>query len=397
MMETRKNDGDEKERHVSGGNTMAEIVLGQANKKVLITGNGIVGWAALMAGCEAYFGYPVTPQNEITEWFAKEYPERNKVFVQTHAETASVNMLLGAAAAGARAMTSTSGPGWGLMMEGLSTIAALEFPCVIVNVARGGPGPGTIRQSQQDYFSVTKGGGQGGYRCIVLAPSSVQETHDFLQLAFYLADKYRNPVVVLSDAFIGQMAEFAEIKPIDFGPLPEKTWALRGLDKQKDGRKRSYVGAAYHEMSPEWVYKGSYLDWIDHLDKKYKQISQEEVRSEGSELEDCELVLVAFGHVARACREAVAVAREQGYRVGLLRPITLWPFPTQAIRQLVKPNRKFLVVEDNLGQMVEDVELAVQGKCPVSLVNMLDRDRRSDAGLIVPDRIVQEIKKIMAR
>jgi 2-oxoglutarate ferredoxin oxidoreductase subunit alpha len=362
-------------------------------KKLFVQGNEAVGWGAIAAGCEAFFGYPITPQNEITEWFAREFPARGKVFVQSQSETGSINMLHGAAACGVRAMTSTSGPGWGLMQEGMSNLANSELPCVIVLVQRGGPGAGTTRHAQMDYMSTTHGGGAGGYRNIVLAPASVQETHDQVQLAFHLADKYRNPVIVLSDAILGQMAEPLERKALVFGPLPDKDWAVVGRGRHGDGKRRSIsIGQGF---MPNPTYP-TYLSFMEGLDRKFGQMREAEVRYETYLTEDAELVLVAYGSVARVSQGAVNMARAAGLRVGLVRPITLWPFPYEAIRSLAGDSVRFLVVEDSLGQMVEDVRSAVAERSPVHFLGMLVRHEPREMGMIFPDRVLEEIESIMS-
>ncbi|MDO8637347.1 MAG: 3-methyl-2-oxobutanoate dehydrogenase subunit VorB [Dehalococcoidia bacterium] len=363
-------------------------------EKLFVQGNEAVAWGALNAGCEAFFGYPITPQNEITEWFAREYPKRGKVFVQSQSETGSINMLHGAAACGVRAMTSTSGPGWGLMQEGMSNLANAELPCVIVLVQRGGPGAGTTRHAQMDYSSVTHGGGAGGYKNIVLAPDSVQELHDFVQLAFYLADKYRNPVIVLSDAILGQMAEPLELRQLEFGPLPVKDWAICGKAHHPGGQRRGISIGQGFIPNPEY---STYLAFMEHLDNKTHEMKQNEVRYEAHHLESAQLILVSFGSVARASQGAMDMARDAGLPVGLLRPLTLWPFPYEVIRQNIRDGVQFLVVEDNLGQMIEDVNTAVGQRTPVHYLGMLARHEPREMGMIFPDRILEKIKEILAK
>jgi len=358
---------------------------------LFIQGNEAVGWGALMADCEAFFGYPITPHNEITEWFAREYLQRGKVFVQSQCETASINMLYGGAATGVRCMTSTASPGWGLMQETMSHLCNAELPCVIALVMRGGPGQGTTRHSQMDYTSTTRGGGQGGYKNIVLAPWSVQEIHDFTQLAFHLADKYLNPVILLSDAILGQMAEPVEVKKLDFGPLPPKDWALKGVAHHPDGKKRGHGCGRGCIPTPEYP---TYLSLIQALDRKFKTIKEKEVRYETYLVDDAQLILIAFGSMARVAQEAVDMAREEGFKVGLFRPITLFPFPYKEIRNLVKEGIKLLTVEDNLGQMIEDVEIAVANRCPVHFLGMLERHEPREMGMIFPDRVVEEIRRV---
>lgn len=354
--------------------------------KVFITGNEAMGMGAMHAGCGAFFGYPITPQNEIIAWFAKEMPKRGKVFVQTHAETGSINMLIGGALTGTRSITSTSSVGWDLMQEGMSNMAWSETPGVIILVQRGGPGEGHIRHSQQDYLSATRGA-SGGYKCIVLAPASVQEQHDLVQLAFHLSDKYLNPVIVLTDAIIGQMAELLDSKQIDFGPLPDKDWALSGKANRKNGgfvKKDSVRGMVWPDL---------HLPTVLALEKKYKDMRESEVKCETYLTDDAEMILVAFGYMARVCREVVDLARAQGLKMGLLRPITLWPFPYEPIRQKAGQGSRFLVVEDNMGQMLDDVKLAVEGKSDIFFAGMSLRHLPSGMGLIFAERLFEEAKK----
>lgn len=362
------------------------------SKRVLVQGNEAVGHGAISAGVKAFFGYPITPQNEITEWFSRELPDCGGVFIQSQCETGAINMLIGAASTGFRAITSTSGPGWALMQEGVSCLCDQELPCVIVLVQRGGPGGGTTRHAQMDYRSTTKGGGHGGYRTIVLAPASVQETADMVQLAFYLADKYRNPVVVLTDAILGQTAEPLDIRTIDFGPLPDKDWAVAGSAHHKDGKRRMVLAA--HGIIPTEPPYDSYLNFLEYWQQKYRKMEDSELRFESVDIEDAQLVLVAYGYTARVSLEAIQIARSQGYRVGLIRPITLWPFPRDIIAQQAARGAKFLVVEDSLGQLVEDVISAVKGQVKVNLLDVFARHTRTDGGMILPGRVYEEIRKI---
>ena len=348
-------------------------------------GNQAVGWGAVSAGCMHFFGYPITPQNEITEWFAEELPKRGGVFVQAESEWSGAAMLFGASSTGVRTMTSTSSPGWGLMQEVLSCIAAAELPCVIVNVQRGGPGQGTTQHAQTDYLSATRGG-HGGYKNFVLAPASVQENCNLVQLAFYLADKYRALSVVLTDAIIGQMAEPLEIETLDFGPLPAKDWALIGSG-QKNGNCSMIKTSLGLLGTP-------YCSSMAHLKEKYDQMSTE-VRFETLQTDDAELILVAFGYPARVCLDVVESARAEGIRVGLIRPITLWPFPYEAMKEKAQDGAKFLVVEDNLGQMIDDVRLGVEGKAPVHHLGILARHQPTSAGMILPARVLEEVKKLL--
>lgn len=358
------------------------------NERFLSSGNEAVGWGAVNAGCTHFFGYPITPQNEVPAWFAREMPKRGGVFVQSQSETGSIGLVMGGAAAGARVMTSTSSPGWSLMLEGLSHIAMAEVPAVVVDVQRGGPGQGTMRHAQMDYLSVTRGS-HGGFKSIVLAPASVQEIHDLMQLAFHLADKYRNPVVVLSDGILGQMIEPLKLQKVSFEPLPEKDWAVGNWAKRKDGK--------YRQVHSAWgmIFPAVYLPVIERFGEKYRQIEAAEARCELCQDKDADLLLVAFGYVSRVCREAINMARSERLKVGLIRPITLWPFPAQVIKEKASTGAKFLVVEDNLGQMVDDVRLAVEGRAQIHFLGISARHLPTDLGIIFPDRVLEETKKIL--
>ena len=353
-------------------------------EKILVKGNEAIGWGGLSAGADAFFGYPITPQNEVTEWFAREFPKRGKVFVQSQSETGTINMLLGAAAAGVRAMTSTATPGFALMQEVIPHLAVSELPAVIVLVQRGGPGSGHIRHNQTGYAEAIYAGG-GGAHTIVLAPSTAQEAADYVQFAFFLADKYRNPAIVLSDAMTGQMMESIEVRTLDLGPLPEKDWAVRGRDFNTDGKRHDIFNGPW----------GPWVSHIEHLEEKYQRIANTETMYEGYHTEDASLVLVAFGYMARCCKEAVNMARSEGLRVGLLRPITLWPFPYKAIKELANRRSEFLVAEDNMGQMISDVRLAVEGQAKVHLLSASARDIPTDAGIIFPHWVIEEIKRLI--
>jgi 2-oxoglutarate ferredoxin oxidoreductase subunit alpha len=322
----------------------------------LMKGNEALAEAAIRAGCNAYFGYPITPQSEVMEYLSENARQRGMIVLQAESEVASINMVYGAAGAGFRVMTSSSSPGISLMQEGLSYIACAELPCLVVNVSRGGPGLGTIQPSQGDYFQAVKGGGHGDYRLIVLAPSSVQEMSDFVFEAFDLADKYRNPVMVLADGALGQMMEKVEFHPYDprEHAVP-KPWATTG---KPPTRERNIVTSL--EMDPEK------MELINrHLQAKYHTIAEKETRWAEVETEDAEFLLVAFGLAARIAQGAVEMARAKGHRVGLLRPKTLWPFPSAQLRRFAGRVQGMLVVEMNAGQMVEDVRLAVNGRLPV--------------------------------
>ena len=319
-------------------------------------GNEALAEAAIRAGMKGYFGYPITPQSEVVEYLALQEPNRDFVLLQEESEVASINMVYGAAGAGARVMTTTSSPGYSLMQEGVSYIACAELPCVIANVVRGGPGLGTIQPSQGDYFQAVKGGGHGDYHLIVLAPNSVQEMADHTMLAFDLADKYLNPVLVLSDGAIGQIMEKVEL-PEPVTVTVDKPWATTG--KTPD-RERNVITSLY--IKPEDMEQKNI-----RLQAKYREIEAHEVRTDEYNLEDAEVVLVAFGLTSRICKKVVDLGREQGVKMGLLRPVTLWPFPTGRIEQLAADDkvRMFVTAEMNAGQMVEDVRLAVNGRKPV--------------------------------
>lgn len=321
----------------------------------LMKGNEALAEAAIRANLQAYFGYPITPQSEVLEYLSEQVPKRSKaVILQAESEVASINMIYGAGGAGARVMTSSSSPGISLMQEGISYIAAAEIPCLIVNVQRGGPGLGTIQPAQGDYFQATKGGGHGDYHIIVLAPNSVQEMADFVFEGFRLAEEYRTPAMILADGAIGQMMEKVYL-PKE-GSLPHSTpeWATTGKVKS---RERNILTTLH--MEPDK------MEVINlHLQDKYRKMRAEE-RYELFKVKDADIILVAFGLTARVCTKVMDLANEKGLRVGVVRPITLYPFPYDIITSLATPNRVFLTVEMNSGQMVEDVRLAVNGKSPV--------------------------------
>jgi 2-oxoglutarate ferredoxin oxidoreductase subunit alpha len=321
----------------------------------LMKGNEALAEAAILAKCDAYFGYPITPQSEVLEYLAKEMPKRNGIAVQAESEVAAINMIYGAAGAGGRTMTSSSSPGISLMQEGISYIACAELPCLLVNVNRGGPGLGTIQPSQGDYFQSVKGGGHGDYHLIVLAPSTVQEMADHVFLGFELADKYRNPVLILSDGAIGQMMEKVHFNNHEVVKI-SKPWATTGKSHY---RERNIITSLH--IQPEKMEEINLK-----LIEKYKKISENEVRFEEIMTEDAEYLIVAYGLSARISHKAIEMAREKGIRAGLLRPITLYPYPSERIEQLGQKVKHILTVELNAGQMVEDVRLAVNGKVPVS-------------------------------
>jgi pyruvate/2-oxoacid:ferredoxin oxidoreductase alpha subunit len=319
----------------------------------LTKGNEAIVKAAVLAGCRAYYGYPITPASEIAEAAALYLPQAGGVFVQAESEVASVNMLYGAASAGVRAMTASSGPGISLMQEGLSYIAGAELPCVIVNVMRAGPGLGNIGPEQGDYNQMVKGGGHGNYRTLVLAPDSVQEMADLTALAFDLADEYRNPVALLADAFIGQMMEPVRFpEPLPCRPAPD--WAVTGTAETR----RNLITSIYLEPDLMEVH-------VRKLEAKYRRAEREAVRAEFYHTDDAEIILVGYGITARLLKAVVQHARARGIPLGLLRPITLYPFPTEEIRRLGSRARAFVVVEMSTGQLVEDVRLAIEGRVPV--------------------------------
>jgi 2-oxoglutarate ferredoxin oxidoreductase subunit alpha len=345
-------------------------------EKMLAKGNEAVAMAAIDAGCLLYFGYPITPQNDIPEFLSKHLPALGGEFIQAESEVASINLVLGASATGARAMTSSSSPGISLMQEGISYLAGSELPAVIVNISRSGPGLGGISPSQGDYFQATRGGGHGDYRMIVLAPSSVQEMYDLTFLAFDLADKYRNPAMILGDALIGQMKEPLIRKILQKMDLPPKTWALTGAK----GRKPNLLKSLY-------LQDGALSEHNWKLYQKYEQMKKAEVRFESFEAEDAQLLIAAFGSIARIARSAVEMAREKGMKVGLVRPITLFPFPEKTFYQFSEKVKSFLTVELNTGQMVEDVKLSVHRDAEVFFYG------RPPGSLPAPEDILEEIKK----
>jgi 2-oxoglutarate/2-oxoacid ferredoxin oxidoreductase subunit alpha len=319
--------------------------------KRLMSGNAALGESAVLAGCTCYFGYPITPQNELTEYMAKRMPEVGGVFIQSESEIAAINMVLGASVAGARAMTSSSSPGMSLKQEGISYLAADELPAVIVNMVRGGPGMGNISPAQSDYMQATRGGGHGDYKTIVLAPGSVQELTEIVPLAFELADEYRNPVVILGDGMLGQMMEpvsFDNIKPQKVYP---KDYTLTGAQGRPSRMVRSLLFDTKEEEEHNWK-----------LFRKYQRIEQNEVRYETFMMEDAEIVAIAYGIGARIVRGAIKRLRQDNLKIGMIRPITLWPFPAKMIQETAKKISDFFVFEMSTGQMVEDVKLSLEGK-----------------------------------
>jgi len=344
-------------------------------------GNEAIAEAAIRAGADGYFGYPITPQSEILEYLmeANPYEKTGMVVLQAESEIAAINMVYGGAGCGKKVMTSSSSPGISLKQEGITYIAGAELPCLIVNVVRGGPGLGTIQPAQSDYFQAVKGGGHGDYHLIVLAPSSVQEMADFVGLAFDLAFKYRNPAMILSDGAIGQMMEKVWLGPQQERSKTVPEWATTG---KPETRQRNIITSLELDPNRQEIFNLK-------LVAKYNEIREKEVRFEEFQCEDAEYMLVAYGTSARVCQKAVELAREQGIKVGLLRPITLFPYPSKQINKLAGRVRLFLTVEMSAGQMVEDVRLAVNGKVPVHYYGRM-------GGMIpTPDEVVDNLKKII--
>lgn len=347
-------------------------------EKRLLRGNEAIAEAAIRAGCRNYFAYPITPQAELLQWMANHMPEEEEgTFLQAESEIGAINMVYGASSAGERAMTSSSSPGISLKQEGISYLAGAELPAVIVNIMRGGPGLGNIQPAQGDYFQATKGGGHGDYKLIVLGPSTVPEAAELTFEAFDLADEYRTPVVVLADGMIGQMMEPVELpKRVGTSDLPEKPWAATGTDGREPNVIRSFALGAEDLKSLN-----------EGLQDKYSRIKSEETRFETIGAEDPDILVVAFGTVARIARSARKLAREEGIKVGIFRPITLWPFPDEQLQKLSKKVDTVLTVEMNTGQMLEDVRLAVNPD--------VDTPFYGETGGVVPtpDRILEEVKK----
>ena len=350
----------------------------------LMKGNEVIAEAAIRCGCDAYFGYPITPQSEVMETLMARAPweETGMVVLQAESEVASINMLFGGASAGKKVMTSSSSPGISLMAEGISYIAGAELPALIVNVQRGGPGLGTIQPSQADYFQATKGGGHGDYKLIVLAPNSVQEMNDFVDLGFELAFKYRNPAMILTDGVIGQMMEKVELSPFKPRLTDEEveeltgSWAATGKKPNRD----------YHIITSLELISERQEKFNEKLQAKYKKLCEEEVRYEEIMCDDADYIIVAFGVSSRISQKAVEILREKGIKAGLLRPITLYPFPTKRIGELASHVKGFLSVEMNSGQMVEDVKLSVNGKTKV------DHYGRMGGMIATPGEVVEALE-----
>ncbi|MFH0913507.1 MAG: 3-methyl-2-oxobutanoate dehydrogenase subunit VorB [Candidatus Omnitrophota bacterium] len=347
-------------------------------KKILISGNEAMSEGAIQAGCRFYAGYPITPQNEIPAYMSRRMPEVNGIFIQAESELAAINMVFGAAASGERAMTSSSSPGISLKQEGISYIAGTELPAVIINVMRGGPGLGNILSSQSDYFQATRSGGHGDYHSLVLAPYSIREAYELMFLAFDLADKYRIPAIILSEGTLGQMMEPLEVKSQKSKVKNyKKPWALTGCKNRKPNLIRSL-----------YLKEGVLEEHNLTLQKKYKNIQQREQRYESLFLNDAKVILVAYGTMARIAKSAVYSLRKKGKKLGLIRPITLWPFPQKAFTRNIRPKTKYLVVEMSHGQMLEDVKLAVLGKAGVEFLG------RAGGGMPTEEAIIEKLESL---
>ncbi len=343
-----------------------------AAKKILMAGNEAIGKAAVVAGCRFYAGYPITPQNELTAYMSGRMREEGRGFVQAESELAAINMVFGASCTGRRAMTTSSSPGISLKQEGISYLAGCQLPSVIVNVMRSGPGLGNITPAQSDYFQATKGGGHGDYRMIVLAPASVQECFDLTVEAFNLADKYRNPVMILADAFLGQMAEPVVISGRKQRASMKKKWALTGCKGRQSNIIRSlFLG--------EGVLEKHNL----HLQQKYRQIDKKEKRFQGIQVRSAEIILVAYGTAFRIAEEAAEELRKDNIKTGLFRPVTLWPFPYKELEKCCKGKKQVFVFELSYGQMVEDVRLAVTRQVPVSFYG------RAGGGVFTAEELIK--------
>ena len=346
--------------------------------KVLMKGNEAVGAAAIEAGCKYFFGYPITPQSELPEYMARELPKIGGIFLQAESEIAAINMVYGAAGAGARVMTSSSSPGIALKQEGISYIAGAELPCLIVDIMRGGPGLGSIQPSQTDYFQATRGGGNGDYRTVVLAPANIQELVDLIIEGFDIADQYRNPVMILGDGMIGQMMEPVEFKAPKQRKLPEKDWATTGT---KGKRRPNIINSLY--LDAEELEQHNIK-----LQKKYREIEENEVKVESYNIEEADVVIAAYGTTSRIARTAISRLEQEGYKVGLIRPITLWPYPYDEFKKINDKCKGVLTVEMNSGQMTDDVKIAVEGRFPVYFHG------RTGGMAPTPDEIIEKVKKI---
>jgi 2-oxoglutarate ferredoxin oxidoreductase subunit alpha len=346
--------------------------------RVLLKGNEAIAEAAIQAGCDAYFGYPITPQAELLEWMARRMPEEGRAFVQAESEIGAISMALGAAAAGARVLVSTSSPGFSLMAEGMSYLAGSELPVVLVNVMRGGPGLGSIGPAQADYLQAVKGHGHGDYRVPVLAPASIAEGMALVADAFEIAERYRTPVILLADGILGQAME-PVVPTYRMPSRRHDDWVVTGAD----GRPPRVVKSLH--LQPESLEAHN-----DHLQAKFRAITRNEVRWEGERLDDAEIVVVGYGVAARVARTAIARARDSGLRAGLFRPISLWPFPSAALAEAASRARAVLVVELSAGQLIEDVRLAVEGRVPVFL------DGRTGGMVPSPSEVLEKLRRAWA-
>lgn len=347
-------------------------------EKVLMKGNEAIGEAAILAGCRYYFAYPITPQNEIPAYLSKRMPQIGGTFLQAESELAAINMVMGASAAGARVMTSSSSPGISLKQEGISYLSGAQLPAVVINMMRGGPGLGNIAGAQGDYFQATRGGGNGDYHVVVIAPGTVQELADYTVKAFEIADKYRVVVMLLGDGYLGQMAEPC-VLPEEVKEFPAKPWALTGKTSDRDSNI---------VMSLKLGKDDAYLNrHVKSLFENYAQIQANETLFENFQCDDADFVLCAYGTAARVCKKAVKILREQGVKVGLFRPITLWPFPAKQLESACKNAKKVLTVEMSMGQMVQDVKLN-------SGLKVSDVDFYGEPGGIIPkvDAIIERVK-----
>lgn len=352
------------------------------SEKILMKGNEALAEGAVRAGCRFFSGYPITPQNEIPEYMSWRLPEVGGTFIQAESEVSAINMLFGASACGVRVMTSSSGPGISLKQEGISYISGAELPIFYADIMRGGPGLGNIAPAQGDYFQATRGGGHGDYRVIVFAPDSVSEMGNFPKICYDLADKYRVPTMVLADGLLGQMMEpiVYNFEPVDPKDLPEKDYTLGCAERRERRVIRSY------DLRPGYLEKNT-----QRLGEKFKKIEENEVRYEDINLEGADIVIVAFGTASRVCKSAIPLGKEEGMKIGLLRPITLWPFPMKVLNHIADKVENILVVEMNIGQMVEDVKLAVEGKAKVHFYG------RPSGGIPTTEEIFEQVKKILKR
>ncbi len=342
-------------------------------------GNEAIGEAAIRGGCDAFFGYPITPQNEIPEYMSREMPARGKVFVQAESEVAAINMVYGAAGAGARVMTSSSSPGIALKQEGITYIAGAQLPCVIINIVRGGPGLGGIQPAQSDYNQSTRGGGNGDYRLLVYAPANLQEMVDLVMDSFNKADYYRNPVMIVADGMIGQMMEPIEFKEREYPELPEKTWATTGT---KCEREHNVINSLF--LKPEELEDHNHILW-----EKYETMKENEQAYELFNMEEPDVIAVAYGTTSRIVKNAIEQLEEQGIKVGLIRPISLWPFPEKAFREYPKSAKALICVEMSMGQMIDDVRSYNEGRLPVHFYG------RTGGMIPTPEGIVDKIKEIL--